>query len=97
MAGKIPDVSEWLKSIDGRLGKINKKMNLSLWPTILAPVGFSVFLAGWVGVVEVLIKSNPNIPACCWYLFFAIVMIIGLALVAVPFVVWQCNSRTEKK
>ncbi len=81
--------------------KSEKKMNLSPWLYFATAIGFPVFLAGWVGFVEVLIKSNPNITAGCWYLSFVVVMVIGLAAIlpgvymAVK-VSWR-NSMIEKK
>jgi len=48
-----------------KLNQRGKKMKPSIWLTIGAPVGFSVFLTGWMGFVQVLIVNNPNVPVGC--------------------------------
>jgi hypothetical protein len=73
------------KKFEAQDEKIKKFPLLSL-----SFVGFSVFLAGWVGALEALMARNPNFVVSYLYVWF-VVMFIGLAVMIAP--LWIFKNR----
>jgi len=55
-------------------------------------VGFSVFLAGWVGALEALMAIKPKFIVSYLYVWF-VVMFIGLAVMITP--LWVFKNRKK--
>ncbi|MGA7676758.1 MAG: hypothetical protein WCA51_00060 [Dehalococcoidia bacterium] len=78
MVLKVSCCNSTIAKKDKKLEQQDKKMNLSLWLILVAPIGFSVFLAGWVGVIESWIAKNSATSLCTFFIVMGIGLVVYL-------------------
>ena len=78
MGLKILCCNSMIAKKDKKLEKQDKKMNLSLWMTVFVPISFSIFLAGWIGVIQSWTVKNPTTSLCTFFTVMGIGLVVYL-------------------
>jgi uncharacterized membrane protein HdeD (DUF308 family) len=78
MVFKLSCYNSTIAGKDKKLEQQGEKMNLSLWMTVFVPISFSIFLAGWIGVIQFWTVKNPTTSLCTFFTIMGIGLVFYL-------------------